>query len=185
MSYTQYYSSSDVFIYLLGGGKTLHLDKANGIGFAESLDSFPTYGLGDSEFAFINQGNVIVNGYIDVNLIHTDYINKTIEYLFSDTNIDNKAARKLTLKDLRDMSVAELEAFAMGGSSLGKSRKLQGIKRGFTINVIFNNTTPLRPDISPSSIVFYECVMLDNGIQVASENDGQIVNRYRFAAKRK
>lgn len=184
MSYTQYYSSSDVFIYLLGGDKILHLDKANGIGVTESLDSFPTYGLGDSEFAFVNQGNVIVNGFIDVNLIHTDYLSKSVEYLFSDKKIDNPAQRQLTLKQLRNMSAEELEKFALG-TTTGNTRKLQNIKRGFTINVVFNNTTPLRPDISPSNISLYQCVMLDNGIQVASENDGQIVNRYRFVAKRK
>lgn len=184
MSYVQYYSSSDVFIYMHNNDKVLHLDKANGIGYSEGLDSFPTYGIGDSEFAFINQGNVIVNGYIDVNLIHSDYINKAVNYIYSSEEFNNKVKRGITLKDLREMSIRQMRTFATGESE-SNSSKLQNITRGFSLKIVFNNSTPLRPDIGPSNVSFYECVFLDNGMQVASEQDGQIVNRYRFVAKRR
>ena len=183
--YTQYYSPADAFVYLSkDGSNLLQLDKIAGIGINESLDSTPIYGLGDSEFGFISQGNVIANGFIDINVIHVDYLKKSIDYILGISNDKNEDKKKITFASFKRMTASELSKLAYAENS-NISGKINSIGRDIDISILLNNSNPLRPDIIPSRINLTNIVITGSSLNIISEQDGQIINRYFFIGKRK
>lgn len=80
MSYDNYYTGSDVFLYIQSkeSYEQIYLDKLYGFSYQEMTTATPIYGLGDSEFGFISKGNTLMRFAIDVNMIHEKYMVQAI-----------------------------------------------------------------------------------------------------------
>lgn len=158
----------------------------HGIGVNESLDSIPVYGLGNSEFGFISQGNVIMNGFIDINIIHIDYLKRSIEFVYG-SNVDTKKEKqkeKITIAEFKQMSASDVTALAYAESK-NTSGKINSMYRDFDISIILNNSNPSRQDNTSSRLDLKNLVIIGSSLNIISEQDGQLVNRYFFMGKRK
>ena len=80
MSYDNYYTGSDVFVYLQtkDNSQQIYLDQLYGFAYQEMTTATPIYGLGDSEYGFISKGNTLLRFSIDVNMIHEKYMVQAI-----------------------------------------------------------------------------------------------------------
>lgn len=197
MKYDNYYSGSDAFVYFesKNNDNQVYLDKLYGIGYRDSISSMPIYGLGDSEFAFISKGNVILSFSLDVNVIHENYLTQAIH--FAAGNIRKEAAQPIDLTsvsfdDLSTRSIGQLrriEAIAVNnnGKILESKRihtaLLHELPRYFTTRVIFNNSQPLHVDEKSSGFLIIDCVVISKESETYIDKDGQMIQRYNFVGK--
>ena len=197
MKYDNYYSGSDAFVYLesKNNDSQVYLDKLYGIGYRDSISSMPIYGLGDSEFAFISKGNVILSFSLDVNVIHENYLTQAVHYAFG--NIKAAAAKPynrndFSFSDLNKRSVAQLQQNASiitdeTGKILTPKRihtaLLHELPRYFTTRVVFNNSQPLHVDEKSSGFLIIDCVMISKESETYIDKDGQMIQRYNFVGK--
>lgn len=184
-TYNKYYSASDFVIRVRGnGGDPVWLDKASGVAVNESLSSTPIYTLGDSRVNFFSRGNLLVSGFISVNMVSADYMSKVLAVI----NGAAKSFKYLTareqlaltpeklrqyLKEKEEFETQEIESM----STLGYSD--YGL---FTIELIYNNSDAISR-VTAFSREILECriVGFEQGIDIGG--DGQLVDGYRFIAK--
>lgn len=197
MKYDNYYSGSDAFVYLesKNNDSQVYLDKLYGIGYRDSISSMPIYGLGDSEFAFISKGNVILSFSLDVNVIHENYLTQAVHYAFG--NIKAEAAKSnpiqdISFSDLNKRSIQQLQKNAdilVGetGKILTSKRihtaLLHELPRYFTTRVVFNNSQPLHVDERSSGFLIIDCVVISKESETYIDKDGQMIQRYNFVGK--
>ena len=197
MKYDNYYSGSDAFVYFesKNNDNQVYLDKLYGIGYRDSISSMPIYGLGDSEFAFISKGNVILSFSLDVNVIHENYLTQAIHYAFG--NITSEGAKPYDKNDfsfaeLNTRSIAQLQKNASiitdeTGKILTSKRihtaLLHELPRYFTTRVVFNNSQPLHIDEKSSGFLIIDCVVISKESETYIDKDGQMIQRYNFVGK--
>lgn len=197
MKYDNYYSGSDAFIYFesKNNDNQVYMDKLYGFGYRDSISSMPIYGLGNSEFAFVSRGNVILSFSIDVNVIHENYLTQAIHY--SAGNITKVNAQPTDFKDfsfadLNRRSLSQLSQEALIDSeytgALLQSKKihtplLHKLPRGFTTRVIFNNSKHLHVDERSSGFLIIDCVVISKESETYIDKDGQMIQRYNFVGK--
>lgn len=197
MKYDNYYSGSDAFVYLesKNNDSQVYLDKLYGIGYRDSISSMPIYGLGDSEFAFISKGNVILSFSLDVNVIHENYLTQAVHYAFG--NIKAEAAKSNPIKDISfsDLSKRGVQQLQKNADILvGETGKiltskrihtalLHELPRYFTTRVVFNNSQPLHVDERSSGFLIIDCVVISKESETYIDKDGQMIQRYNFVGK--
>lgn len=197
MKYDNYYSGSDAFVYLesKNNDSQVYLDKLYGIGYRDSISSMPIYGLGDSEFAFISKGNVILSFSLDVNVIHENYLTQAVHYAFG--NIKAEAAKSNPIKDISfsDLSKRGVQQLQKNADILvGETGKiltskrihtalLHELPRYFTTRVVFNNSQPLHVDEKSSGFLIIDCVVISKESETYIDKDGQMIQRYNFVGK--
>ena len=197
MKYDNYYSGSDAFVYLesKNNNSQVYLDKLYGIGYRDSISSMPIYGLGDSEFAFISKGNVILSFSLDVNVIHENYLTQAVHYAFG--NIKAEAAKSNPIKDISfsDLSKRGVQQLQKNADILvGETGKiltskrihtalLHELPRYFTTRVVFNNSQPLHVDERSSGFLIIDCVVISKESETYIDKDGQMIQRYNFVGK--
>jgi hypothetical protein len=86
----QYYSASDASIFIMNpsSGKSIHLDKANGIQISSSRKTTPIYALGHPEYAFLASGNIIIEGFLEINFIHQEYLARALTNVLDGKDIE-------------------------------------------------------------------------------------------------
>ena len=189
--YNQYYSSADCYVYLIRGGQQIYLDKLNGIMIEEESTSYPVYGLGDSKFGFITQGNYIVSGYIDLNMCHTSYMtfaiqevmkNSAIEELIKpERNIENVSEGELHYMSLEE--IKDLKLVRDYQANVVETSGMVTLPYGFNILVEFDNSNNIKNDGFASSIQIQDCKLIKSSIGTSVNDDSQVVRRYTFLGK--
>ena len=197
MKYDNYYSGSDAFVYLesKNNDNQVYLDKLYGIGYRDSISSMPIYGLGNSEFAFVSKGNVILSFSLDVNVIHENYLTQAVHYAFG--NIKAEASKSNPIQDIpfSDLSKRSIQQLQKNADILvGETGKiltskrihtalLHELPRYFTTRVVFNNSQPLHVDERSSGFLIIDCVVISKESETYIDKDGQMIQRYNFVGK--
>ncbi len=197
MKYDNYYSGSDAFIYFesKNNDNQVYMDKLYGFGYRDSISSMPIYGLGNSEFAFVSRGNVILSFSIDVNVIHENYLTQAIHYAVGNitkvdakkTDLTNFSFADLNRRSLSQLAKEELIVSEYTNDIL-KSKKiytplLHKLPRYFTTRVIFNNSKHLHVDEKSSGFLIVDCVVISKESETYIDKDGQMIQRYNFVGK--
>lgn len=195
MSYEKYYTGSDVFVYLVANddSEIIYLDKLAGISINEQISAKPIYGLGDSEFGFVSQGNTVLYINLDVNFIHDMYIPNAI------ARVSNHKIRKakpdpsnagllvqddgLSFYNISSMSISQLTELRDRKSARSATSKLHSMPRNFKLTIAFNNATPMQQDNMASTIYIKDCVPLARGIESFIDADGQLIHRFSLIGK--
>lgn len=105
MPYEKYYSSSDCTVFIespYGLSEPVLLDKLKTVAYSESLSSQPVYGIGESRYGFLSQGNLIVNGILELNWTHPNYLFIALRY------IATGGSSALIGKDISEASISEV-----------------------------------------------------------------------------
>lgn len=186
-AYTQYYTSSDVNLLLEvpSSPNPILLDKLRTIAFNESLSVAPIYGVNKNRFGMLSSGNLLVNGYFELNFIHPLYLKTALTELARGANpLASRPPREIIFND--DVStvsknvadkkladIAELQANATG---------IDTFPEGFNLRIVFNNGNMIYQDASKSILIEYVKI---TGSQMTSSvsMDGNVSIAYQFLAR--
>ena len=123
--YTNYYSSSDVQLYLSSYDhtKVIKVDTALSLGYSLRQTSAPIYSLGSREAQFFSVGNTIGNGTLTIAFTDEEYLKYCLSY------IDNSKSTLIYQTELQAESsgivsnIKEAASSAKDGSVLYQSKK--------------------------------------------------------------
>lgn len=184
-TYNKYYSASDFTISLKGkSGESIWLDKASGVAVNESLSSNPIYTLGDSRVNFFSRGNLVVTGFISINMVSADYMHKVIERM----NGNLKSFRYKNARELLSLTAAQLKKYYQEKEEFEQKKIGSASTLGFadtdlfTIELSYNNSDAIS-QVSTFYREIKECRIIgfEQGVDIGG--DGQLVDGYRFIAK--
>lgn len=186
MSYQQYYTSSDVFVFLINptSNKVIQLDQLSGIGWSEGLTSSPFYGLGQQVCGFINEGNLEVFGSLELNFTHDDYLRTALNYIMP--NAPSTYKEDSDIQNSLNMSMQETQAvFNDVKRARAAKLKVSGIlnlPEGFKIQVVFNNSNLYSNDTN-KVFTIHGSKIVGQQMMVSTTTDGQIIHSFKFLAK--
>jgi len=175
-AYTNYYTSADTSVFIENGqtGSSVMIDTLAGIGWMEGLTSGPVSGLGESRFGFINSGNVLTNGMIQLNFTHQNYLQCILEYVMI-SQIEpglsvEEAFNSLSLEYLQE-DIRNRKALAIAKES---KQGIQSFPQGFNIRVVFNNGNLYHDDIN-RTFLLKQCKIVASGMSPTVADDGQLI----------
>lgn len=187
-SYSNYYCSSDVSVFLsspYGSSEDILLDKLASVGWQENIDSKMIHGLGDTRFKFLSKGNVRVNGVLEFNFIHERYLlsairelngvgrtsqdlEENLEISFSSISVEDIARKKKEIEDAKNR----------------EKTGLADINTSFDIKIILNNGFLFQEDTNKQFII-KDVKIVSDTLQCGSFEQGSkpITLQYQFLAK--
>ncbi len=190
-AYEKYYTSSDCTVFIEhaeGLTEPVLLDKLATVGFKEDLNSQPVYGIGNSKFGFLSQGNLIINGVLQFNFVHPNYLYTTLKYLQDGGKVVEEGISAETLESFAAKQSEELRA---NRAALKEALKKNNLKFGlsildypsnFNIRIVFNNG--FLYDSDTDKVVLLKGVKITGKQQsVASASDDPIDQTYMFLAR--
>lgn len=195
--YNQYYSSADCTLSLSNkNGSEIQIDKLNGVMFSEELTSYPIYGLGNSKFGFVTQGNYLVTGFIDINFIHATYMTNAIKAINQAATEPKNAVVMNDISDaassvdgaerIIDFSIEDLKTFKIQRDEKAKFLNKNGIvgqKLPFSIKIRLDNSSNLRDDNLASVFIIEDVKIIGSEMATSVNDESQIVRRYKFIAR--
>ncbi len=195
--YNQYYSSADCTLSLFNkNGSEIQIDKLNGVMFSEELTSYPIYGLGNSKFGFVTQGNYLVTGFMDINFIHAAYMTNAINAINQAAtepkntvvmnNISDAALSVDGAERIIDFSIEDLKTFKIQRDEKAKFLNKNGIvgqKLPFSIKIRLDNSSNLRDDNLASVFTIEDVKIIGSEMATSVNDESQIVRRYKFIAR--
>lgn len=190
-TYQQYYTSSDCSVFIehaQGLCQPIILDKLNGIGFSEILDSQPIYGIGNQKFGFLTEGNLLVRGSIVMNFTHPNYLYTTLLYIANGgitppTVIANPLDLN-SVSNLTDSAFAQL-ATSTKNANINRGDYATSIKdypKDFNFRVILNNGFLYKKDVSKIYVI-KGVKITSQELVLSSESDAPIGISYQFQAR--
>ena len=190
--YVQYYSSADVSVFLEGsnpsdsGGGIIKLDTLRTVTFKEQYTSAPIFGLAKDLHGFINRGNLVVSGLIELNFTDHSYMKDAIDYVKGrGTRYSTETIKKLMNNHLEPMGNILAAKSAMGRQQAETASGQVGIdsfQRGFNIRVVFNNSNAIYGDISKEFLIS-EATVVGSDLVTSSAQSGPVSVTYQFLAK--
>jgi len=187
-TYTNYYTSSDTFLYVETdsaekGNKPVFLDKLETIAFSESTSARPVYGIGQPLFGFSNIGNVIVSGQLSLRFVHEDYLVTAIksalqieQTLSQPMNSRQFKSPSTSVQDIRDRKNEENRE-----NTLSQSRLLD-LPYYFNFKLVFSNENQYHKDNVKTLVI--KDVRIVSTQQVSSvASTGPINVNYNFIAR--
>lgn len=177
--YSRYYTSSDVTVYIEGPRNIVMLDTLHTVGWKDNTTAGPIYGVGNSYFGFSNVGNVLVNGVLEINFTHDEYLKTILDYV----NGNNPKYGNVDLrKDFNNMSTQQLLEYKAEKLRENKSNNVStGILTypQFNIRVVFNNGSLYHGDQNKE---FYirGCKIVSSTMHTGASSPGQVVQTFSF-----
>jgi len=190
-TYTNYYTSSDTFLYVeasssaLTGGSQIWIDKLDTIAFNESISGSPIYGIGQPEFGFSNLGNIIVSGEISIRFTDENYLVTAIKKVVTGET-RSVASQKNNAKNAMRSSATVDQTRALKNSAeeadiLSNSRILD-LPYYFNFRLVFNNENQYHKDIS-KTLVIKDVRILSSQIVSSVSLTGPVNTKYNFIAR--
>lgn len=184
--YEQYYTSSDcsVFIESEQGSELILLDKLKSVGFSENLSSEPIYGIGNSKFGFISQGNILVNGALELNFIDPNYLYKTLQFINSSpvgVPVDDTLAGYTALSD---EALLRARKFKVQQDKAGNRQFNHNISDYPTCNIriVMNNSYLYRED-KDRIILLRGVKFIGTTMPVSISSEENVYVQYTFLAR--
>jgi len=185
---TKYYTASNAVVYFVSGKsdgsvEPIEIDTLNSIRYTQSNSARPVYGIGRSDFSFLNAGNNIVTGQLTLNFTNADIVERVLSALAGGTS-QAASGSITTLKGLRSASVAKVnESNALRDiqEAAGKRQggSISSYPAGFDIYIQLNNSGVAHSDTSQFIKIKNVRIMAKN-TGVSIEGGSQIVDTYSF-----
>ena len=182
--YTQYYTAADVYVIIehpQGITEPVLIDTLSSFVYAEKLTSAQVFGLNNPLYGFINSGNVIVNGVLELNFTDELYLKCALE----DVMIQSSQFEGITTEDV--FSSKNTDMVSQYALSVKKERKFSdaaGIlsyPQNFNLRVVFNNGNIYHGDIN-KDIVLTGCKIVGTQQVAATSSPGQVAQQFNFIA---
>lgn len=175
--YTQYYTSADSKAYFENQSTSslIQIDTLSSIGWNEQMSSGPIYGLGNQTFSFINKGNTITSGVIEVAFTDEKYFH----YVFESLAGGSGNATKPDINTFQNGSKSK--AMAMSSqlkAQKGRPKDIHGIHlfpAGFDIRVVLNNQNIFRED-DDKTFLIKDCKIVSRQFGVSVSQGGAPVS---------
>lgn len=185
--YDQYYTGSDVNVYLYYPltDRRVHIDKALGIGYSHSMSSAPVYVLGNVDPAFFTRGNSLIQGNLDLAFKSIKYLKTGINYLLNKTNLNSEKAElqlKVKNKTATKQDVHRLSKLQNETITDMTTISISQIFHLFEIIIEFNNTNSNSTG-ETSSIVLEGIKFISEGMNIYSTEESALVDRISFLGK--
>lgn len=183
-AYTNYYTSSDVSVFIENGvsGQSVNIDTVAGIGWMEGLNTGPVSGLGEERFGFLNSGNVILNGALQINLTHHNYLKCVLETVMTESIPSalsvGEAFNMLSLDQLQEDVKKRRAQALVTGSKAG----IQHYPQGFNVRVVFNNGNIYHDD-NNKTFLLKKCKIVSSSVMTSVTDDSQVVHEYKFIGR--
>lgn len=185
--YDQYYTGSDVNIYLYYPltDRRVHIDKALGLGYNHSMSSSPVYVLGSVDPAFFTRGNSLLQGNMDLAFKSVKYLKTGISYLLNKSGLNSEkeeliakvSNQKATKEEVKRLGSLQTQVITdMTSISISQIFHL------FEIIIEFNNTNS-NTDGETSSVVLEGVKFTSESMNIYSTEESALVDRYTFLAK--
>ena len=185
--YDQYYTGSDVNIYLYYPltDRRVHIDKALGLGYNHSMSSSPVYVLGSVDPAFFTRGNSLLQGNMDLAFKSVKYLKTGISYLLNKSGLNSEkeeliakvSNQKATKEEVKRLGYLQPQVITdMTSISISQIFHL------FEIIIEFNNTNS-NTDGETSSVVLEGVKFTSESMNIYSTEESALVDRYTFLAK--
>ena len=181
--YSKYYSSADVTAYIQNPvtGIYVMVDTLSSIGWNDRIDSGPIYGIGNSISGFFNVGNVLVNGVLELNFTHPEYMFTMLDYIsgsseqFPEVNVDNFS--NMTTEELyeskRNRTRQEIKRSKVG---------VQVYPEGWDIKVVYNNGNLYHGDQNKEQLI-RGCKIVNIQQGVSASQPGQVTQQFIFISR--
>lgn len=183
--YQNYYTSSDVHVYLssLDHTRIIKLDTTVGIGYSLSQSSIPIYSLGYRKPQFFSQGNTLGQGSLTIAFTDEEALKYAISYI---TTGEEEAtayfSKKLGKKTNNVDFIAASNASAFNVTGDKKLISIGAIQPIFNIKLFINNETVVRG--SDTKVISLTGVKIVNeNLQVSSQQDSTLLLNYTFYFK--
>ena len=204
--YTNYYSSSDVQLYLtsLDHTKMVKVDTSLSIGYSLRQTSAPIYSLGSRKIQFYSHGNTLGNGNLTIAFTDEEYL----KYCLSEVGYENYKVTYQTENDSTTNGASNYaQNISVGGSY--RSTRLKGnamfkkssasvgdygvtgnkrlisigaIKPLFNIKLYINNESLIRGS-DTKIITLQGCKLIGENFSVSSTADAPLMLSYNFMFK--
>lgn len=184
-NYTEFYTASDVSVFLENpdGGSPVQLDTLMTVGWQERLSSGAVFGLGEQRFGFVNAGNVHINGVLELNFTHHNYLRYVLQSLFDGT-------AKSTQQLLSDMNNLDFLEAAEAANELSRNEDvetrggsgIQSLPEGFDIRVVLNNGSLYHKD-NDKQFLIRGCKIDSAQVSVSTTISGHLSHSYTFIGR--
>jgi hypothetical protein len=191
-AFTQYYTSSDCSVFLEhpeGSCAPILLDRLTAIGYNTELSSEPIFGLNNSLYGFMSQGNLYVQGQLILNFVHPNYLSIVIDNALRDGKIPSKIKLPVDLTNFVDMSDTELkdakEANKKARDQRQYSTSLHKYPQNFNLRIVLNNSFLYTQD-QDKVFLIRGIKITGNSLTLSStgqEGDNNILDIYTFKAR--
>lgn len=183
--YVQYYTSANAQVYFENASTSsqIQIDTLSSIGWNEQMSSGPIYGLGNQTFSFINKGNTITSGVVEVAFTDEKYFH----YIFDSLSggVGNATKPDHDINTFQTGSKATAMHMSMQQKK-GRPKDVDGIHlfpEGFDIRVVLNNQNLFREDIDKTFLIKHcKIVSRQFGVSV-SQGGAPISMSLSFLAK--
>lgn len=184
--YTHFYSSSDVSIFLESSIPSkvnypiIQLDKASSIGWSERIITNRFYGIGNPEMGFSNSGNLAVDGFLEINFTHEEYLLKSLRA------VQGEEAEEVSDEDFFALSPEQVSEGLAKFSRINEKNSSSGIlsfPSRWNLRIVFNNGNLYHDDKS-KVIILEDCRIIERTNNSSSSHDGSIKEGYKLLAKR-
>jgi hypothetical protein len=188
--YSNYYSAADVTAFIEGTseGGIVMLDKLKSVGFSESISSGPIYGVGNPKFGFVNTGNLFINGFLDFNFIHPNYLKNAIliakpphKLDLDNSNIKSKFT-SASHTELNNAVNLIKNAQAAIANSPPSATGIDTFPENFNIRIVFNNGNLYYGD-TPKTYIIRGVKIVGSQLSSSVTMDGAISILYKFLAR--
>lgn len=183
--YTTYYTSADTNVFVeapLGNVEPIMIDTLSSVAWNESMTSGQVYGLGEQRHGFVNSGNVMINGIIELNFTDELYMKCLLNEVVGDSyKFQNmSASQAFTSNDSRLINSFVREKKKIRSTPL--SSGIQTYPSGFNINVVFNNGNHYHRDVD-KKILLSECKIVGTQMTSSVQVPGQLIQQFKFISR--
>ena len=208
--YTNYYSSSDVQLYLSNVDSTeiIKVDTALSIGYSVRQTAAPVYSLGSREIQFYSHGNTIGNGSLTIAFTDEEYLKYCLDHVmgFADPIIHlkendstNPDSTGLYEEDVQIIKGTHSSSRLIGNDKFRKDSTagvnspydIQGskalisigaIRPLFDIKMFLNNETLVRSS-DAKLMTLKGCKIIGENFSSSSTTDAPLMLSYNFIFK--
>lgn len=186
--YQQYYTSSDCTVFVEDGqGKAqpVLLDKLRTVAFSERLTSEPVYGIGNSRYGFVSQGNLIINGVLEFNFSHPNYLAQTLAFIEKGGQETADFQEDL---DFTALSLQSDEQLTQAKQKLARkiqrkyANSIHKYPQNFTLRIVLNNGFMYKED-KDKVFLLRGVKILGNELPISTSSDDPLVQAYAFVAR--
>lgn len=182
--YTNYYTSSDVQVYLVSADHTrqIRLDTATSIAYSLTQSSHPIYSLGYRKPQFFSQGNTLGHGALTLAFTDEEALKYAISYITSNETGSTYTSTRLGKKSSNAAFIAASNASSFDIESSKRLISIGSIQPLFNIKLFLNNESAIRG--SDTKVICLTGVkFINESTEVSSHRDATLSLAYNFYFK--
>ena len=200
--YTNYYSSSDVQLYLSNVDSTeiIKVDTALSIGYSVRQTAAPVYSLGSREIQFYSHGNTIGNGSLTIAFTDEEYLKYCLDHVggfanplihLKENDSTNPDSTGLYKEDVQIIKGTHSSSRLVSNEDFMKPYtvasdssiiSIGAIKPLFNIKMFLNNETLTR-NSDAKVITLKGCKIIGENFSSSSTTDAPLMLSYNFIFK--